>query len=177
MRDKITADELRRLLHYDPITGIFTWRVDRRLGRTGKGHIVAHAGAVAGKVDQSTGYQQINIRSRRYLMHRLAVLYVTGEWPQGEVDHRDGDRANNAWVNLRDVPHAINAQNLRRVRSDSKLGVQGVQFDPHGKKIKRFRAHVRNGGRNIPLGYYLTAEEAHEAYLQAKRQIHIGCTI
>lgn len=176
-RDKITAEELRRLLHYDPQTGIFKWKVDRRMGRTGKGHIVAHAGAVAGKVDESTGYLQINIRGRRYLMHRLAVLYMTGEWPAGEVDHRDTDRANNIWENLRDVTKQVNTQNLRTVRSDNKLGLQGVQYDSHGKKIKRFRSRIVVDGKTKRLGYFHTAEEAHQVYLLAKRKLHEGCTI
>jgi hypothetical protein len=172
-RENITADEVRRLLDYDPLTGIFTWRVDRRLGRAGNGLIVAHAGAVAGKVDQSTGYQQINIRSRRYLMHRLAVLHMTGEWPQGDVDHRDGRRDHNAWGNLRDVPHAINTQNLRRVRRDNKLGIQGVQETRDGK----FIARLRTDGVTKRLGTFADPHTAHQAYLTAKRQHHIGCTI
>lgn len=168
-RPLITAEELRELLHYDPQTGVFTWKIDRGL----PAHIVARAGEVAGQVDPSNGYMQINIRQRRYLMHRLAVLWVTGEWPSNHVDHRDGQRTNNAWANLRDVPHAINAQNLRRVRRDNKLGIQGVQETRDG----RFIARLRTDGVTKRLGTFADPHTAHQAYLTAKRQHHIGCTI
>lgn len=176
-RPIITAEKLRELLHYDPVTGVFTWRVDRRLGLAGNGHLVAAAGSIAGQLDPSTGYMQCHVMGRRYLMHRLAVLHVTGAWPTGEVDHEDGNRARNVWTNLRDVPHAINKQNQRRARADNKLMLQGVQFDPHGKREKRYRSRITVTGKVHRLGYFLTAEEAHEAYLTAKRRLHEGCTI
>lgn len=176
-RQKITAEELRSLVNYDPETGIFTWKVDRRMGRTGKGKLVAAAGKPMGDRTASHNYPQVNIRKNVYLLHRLAFLYMTGEWPKGHVDHKDGGRGNNSWENLRDVPQRVNNQNLRLARVDSNLGVQGVYFDRHGKKIKRFRSCVTVDGTVHRLGYFSTPEEAHEAYVTAKRKLHEGCTI
>lgn len=165
---------LLELLHYDPTTGVFTWRVDRRLGANGKGALRAAAGDVAGGLDVDSGYWQIRIGRRLYRGHRLAWFYMTGQWPECQVDHRDTDRSNNRWLNLRDVPQPVNAQNLRRARIDSKTGLQGVQY--HRKKAK-FAARITMAGKKRVLGYFDDPNVAHQVYLKAKRQLHEGCTI
>ena len=69
---------LKELLHYDPFTGIFTWKVTR----TGS----AKPGTVAGYI-KNEGYICIKIDSRSYMAHRLAFLYMLGRWPKGDVLH------------------------------------------------------------------------------------------
>ena len=163
-----TAEKLRELLHYDPETGVFTRRV-----QTG-GRYGAAVGTVAGTLIDA-GYVMISVMSKQYRAHRLAWLYVTGEWPAGEVDHRDGVRANNAWKNLRDVPPTTNRQNQRRAMSNSKTGLLGASYSA---RDRRFVARIKDAaGKYRSLGGFDTAEQAHAAYVSAKRQLHAGCTI
>lgn len=173
-----TLDQLAQLLHYDPLTGAFTWRVDRRMGRTGKGHLIARAGDAAGSVDSQTGYLNITAtidgQHYRYAGHRLAVLFMTGEWPTHHVDHRDGCRLNNRWKNLREVTQEINNQNQRRARSDNESGLIGAHFN---KRTGKFRSSIKTAKKYQHLGTFDSAEEAHQAYIAAKRVMHAGCTI
>lgn len=168
-RRPLTAERLRELLHYDPETGVFRWRADRLTGRGRR--LLARAGDIAGTREQN-GYVRINIDYRPQRAHRLAFLYVTGKWPRHHVDHKNGVPDDNAWSNLRDVPQAINNQNQRRVRADSKTGVQGVQQTADGRFVARVGL---SGTRHI--GRFDTPQEAHSAYVAAKRELHAGCTI
>ncbi|UXZ44493.1 HNH endonuclease signature motif containing protein [Pseudomonas soli] len=161
--DQITARRLRELLHYDPATGIFTNIAPRK-------KVVV--GSVAGSLDASTGYWMIGLDRRRYYAHRLAWLYMTGEWPAQLIDHLDGDRTNNVFANLRDAERAINQQNMRRPLPGTASGLLGAF-----KKRNKWTSNVRAFGQIIRLGTFDTAEEAHAAYLQAKRKYQPGCTI
>jgi hypothetical protein len=97
---------------------------------------------------------------------------MTGEWPAGEVDHIDGDRTNNKWSNLRDVPRLENAQNKRRANANNRTGLLGVSPDK-----KRFRAVITANGKRKTVGAFSSAEEAHDAYLAEKRRLHQGSTL
>jgi hypothetical protein len=160
----LSAERLRELLHYDQTTGAFTWRVFR--GRTAK------AGDQAGSIVD--GYVKIMVDGRTYTAGRLAVVYVTGAWPASEVDHRDTDRSNNRWLNLRDVPHATNVENQRSARVTNKVGFLGVSKH---HRSERYRARIRVAGKLKPLGWFDTPEDAHEAYKAAKRLFHDGNTL
>ncbi len=159
----ITADRLRELLHYDPATGFFTWKKEP----SSKTKIGARAGSA-----NSAGYGQIGLDGRMYRSNRLAVLYMTGQWPAGVVDHRNGDIRNDSWGNLRDVPSHVNQQNMRRARVDNSTGFLGVI-----RSGKRFMARIKDSGRLVNLGSFETPQEAHEVYLAEKRIRHAGCTI
>src|SRR5262245_57095359 len=98
----VTRERLLELLEYDPETALLTWKQDRG----GK----AKTGIVAGRL-AANGYIDITIDSRRYKAHRLAWLYVHGEWPPEEIDHRDLDKANNRLANLRPASHQQNLYN------------------------------------------------------------------
>jgi hypothetical protein len=159
----LTIDRLKEALAYDPETGFFVWRIAINSR--------AVVGKVAGKL-KSTGYIYIGLDSEQYPAHRLAWLYMTGEWPQNSIDHIDGDRANNRFVNLRDVPASHNAQNQRRAQNGNKSGYLGVS-----KRGRHFYAQINVGGKIEMLGKFNTAKEAHLAYIEAKRERHEGCTI
>jgi len=88
---------------------------------------------------------------------------MTGEWPKGEIDHIDLDRANNKWENLREATHSENSAN-RRVRSDNILGLKGVAFD---KTRGEYRAYIGVNGKRIHLGYSDCPAAAHMAYVVA----------
>ena len=121
----------------------------------------------------SNGYAVIKVDSVTYKAHRLAWLCVHGEWPAGQIDHINGSRTDNRIANLRDVPHLINAQNRRRANRNNSTGLLGVS---HGK-AGGYVATICVGSKTEYLGVFSSAEEAHQMYLLAKRQKHLGATI
>jgi hypothetical protein len=117
----------------------------------------------------------ICIDSQAYRASHLAWFYVTGTWPMGIVDHKDGDHTNQAWLNLRDTDSQINAQNRRQASTANKSsGLLGVSQDSDSG---RWRARIWVDGKNRSVGTFSTRDEAHQAYLKAKRSLHPGCTI
>lgn len=165
MISALTADRLRQLLHYNPRTGRFTWIFARRNVRVGN---------EAGHADPR-GYRYISIDNRQYCGHRLAWLYMTGEWPTAIVDHLNGRKGDNRWNNLRDTSAHGNAQNLQTATTRNRLGLLGV-IPPQGGR-HRFKASIQVRGKSVHLGYHATAEIAHSAYIAAKRQLHEGNTL
>jgi hypothetical protein len=156
----LTQERLKELLHYDPETGVFTNRATRNQ--------LAKAGTEAGFVTSPQGYRSIGIKGRQYRSHRLAWLYVYGAWPEGDIDHINGVCDDNRIANLRDVSTSENCQNQRTVRSNSKSGLIGArQFRP-GK----WQSQIKVNGRCIHLGTFYSPEEAHAAYIAAKRKYH-----
>ena len=161
----LTAARLREVLDYDPATGVFRWRAASHPNSR------VNVGCVAGYIE-SNGYRRIAIDRRRYLAGRLVWLNVAGEWPVGQIDHKNGIRDDNRFDNLRDVTCSKNSQNLRQAHSDSKTGLLGV----HQHRGK-FRADIQVDGKKRHLGYFATAEAAHAIYVEAKRRLHPTCTI
>lgn len=157
----LTAERLKELLDYDPGSGVFTWKVARR-GQ------YARPGVAAG-TRHINGYMCIGVDRRRYLAHRLAWLYMTGEWPRDEVDHRNLDRLDNRWVNLRAANHDENSRNTR-IRRNNTTGLKGVSHYHDGPRS--FRARIFVKGKEHHLGLFATAEEAHEAYCKASANLH-----
>lgn len=165
----LTAERVRELLNYDPETGIFT----RRSGRGTRWY----AGEAVGS-RQKSGYIEIGLCYQRVYAHRLAWLYMTGSWPKEQIDHKNGNRADNSFANLREATQAVNSQNQRRARSDNKAGLLGVFHRYHTKNSgERFLAMISVDGRLKRIGLFPSAEEAHAAYVEAKRRLHEGCTI
>lgn len=142
----LTQSRLKQLLRYDPQTGCFT-RVVARPGW--------RPGSTAGRVNHD-GYHQIVVDGRRYSSHRLAFLYMTGEFPCGEVDHINRDRSDNRWVNLRDVSHASNLRNTR-LRSDNSSGLVGVRWVPRQGK---WHARIKINGQFLHLGSFANLLDA-----------------
>ena len=163
----LSAAQARELLTYDPETGILTWKVSR-----GK----AVAGREAGMLNRITGYISTGISKRYYRNSRLAWLIHHGRWPDNYLDHIDGDRTNNKIANLRDVSASVNLQNLRNAMSSNKLGVLGV-IAVKRKGYVKYRAKVHLGGRDLYVKLFDTIEEASNAYLKAKRELHEGNTL
>ena len=159
----LTVEELKDVLHYDPETGQFTW-----IKRTAK---CVHVGDVAGSHDKA-GYITIGIKKRIYKSHRLAWLYMAGEWPKGLIDHINGNKSDNRFANLRVVDESGNSQNIRKPNRRNQSGFIGVILF-QGK----WRANITINKKTHWLGDYKTPEEAHAAYLVAKRKHHSACTI
>jgi hypothetical protein len=164
--DDFAADRLKEVLHYDPSTGVFTWATN--MGGRGK------VGAVAGWSHQD-GYMEIGVFGRKVRAHRLAWLFVFGRWPICQIDHINGDRADNRIENLREVTDKENRQNLRTAMVTNKTtGLLGSAPTANGK---RWMAKISLHRKQIYLGTFDSPELAHQAYLDAKRRLHIACTI
>lgn len=159
----ITVDELRRLFTYDAKAGTFIRRI-----RMGSAY---PAGQIAGSRGPRQ-YTSLGVNGKSYLAHRLAWLYMTGEWPSGHIDHIDGNTENNRFANLRDVSRELNLQNQKSCHKGNKSGYLGVF--PNGRG---WSAQITVAGDQRHLGTYPTPQRAHEVYLAAKRADHATCTI
>jgi HNH endonuclease/AP2 domain len=162
MKNSITQEELRRLLHYDPETGWFTWRVARN-SYAGRAKPGARAGTI-GQNQYKAPWRQITLRRVRYKEHRLAWLYVTGEWPPQEIDHINRDATDNRLANLRLASRAQNQANTHRAKK-TLSGLKGA----YRGKAGRWFSHISVNRRLIKLGRFDTAEEAHAAYCEAAK--------
>lgn len=161
----ITAQRLREILSYDPETGLFVYRTQRGRSR---------AGSKAGTV-QGDGRININLEGRVYRAHRLAWLYMTGEWPAQEIDHKDTDPGNNRWVNLRNTSSTVNKQNIQKAPNGK---IYSRLLGAHWCKQSRvWKSSIRVNKKRVYLGVFASEQEAHEAYIAAKRIVHEGCLI
>lgn len=152
-------ETVRSLLTYDRETGELRWCVDRR-GR-------ARAGDLAGSIN-AEGYRTVRLLGKNHRAHRLVWLYVHGALPDGEIDHIDGDKANNRLTNLRVVSHGQNRQNQPKAYRNNRSGLLGA----HENK-GAWSAVIQHDGRRVHLGRFASAEAAHAAYLIAKAHLHI----
>lgn len=148
----ITQERLKHLLHYDPDTGIFTRIVSRRGSRPNVGSV---------RLD---GYLSICVDGKTYLAHRLVWLWATGQHPQDQVDHINGDRADNRWLNLRSATNKQNSENSR-LYSCNKTGVRGAVID---KRTGRYVARVRHFGQDIHVGVFDDAVSADRSLKAAR---------
>ena len=156
----ITAERLKELLEYNPISGLFAWRK-----RSGRG---SHAviGSVAGNTN-SKGYVQIKIDGTLYKAHRLAWRCMTGEWPVSNIDHINMVKDDNAWLNLREANNSQNGAN-RRAYNCNTTGMKGVTRRGNGL----YRAQIKKNGVVKYLGDYATPEDAGAAYQKAALLVH-----
>jgi len=165
--ESIPAGRVAELFAYDAESGALSWKLDR-----GK----AKAGAKAGYVSK-LGYVCVGIEGRNYFAHRLAWAATHGRWPNGQIDHINGNKSDNRLCNLREADAAQNQQNIRtakRRKAGNDSGFLGVFKH---KRSSRWQAQIAHKGKTIYLGMHDTPEMAHSAYLAAKRQIHSYCTI
>jgi HNH endonuclease len=155
-------EDFQEQLEYVPETGFFYWKV----GRAG-----VSAGEVAGSAT-ADHHWRIRVLGARFMAHRLAWLYVHGEWPSGPIDHIDGDGWNNVPSNLRLATPRLNAENKRRAAVHNQSGFLGVT-----QVGTRWKATIGSRGKNYYVGTFASPDEAHAAYVAAKRSLHAGCTL
>lgn len=153
----LTAEHLREMVDYDPLTGVLRWRGSAAAWRNGR---------VAGCYDPQNGYVLVRLAGRLFKGHRLAWLYMTGQWPASGIDHINGARSDNRWSNLRAATHGENACN-RGAQKNSRTGIKGVH-----RQAGKWRARIKVGGRNLSLGLFSDPLSAAEAYAAAARRYH-----
>jgi hypothetical protein len=161
---QLSAEKLRSIFAYDQETGIFTRRT------AGAGATATPVGMRMGYVSHN-GYVAIRVGPKMYGAHRLAWLYVHGEWPS-VIDHINAIRTDNRIANLRNVDQRTNCENRRSANSSGALGVLGVSACG-----SRYRADIYVNGKARFLGVFSTIEEAKQRYIEEKRQVHRGCTL
>lgn len=154
---ELTQARLLTLLAYDPKTGEFE-RVQAPRG--------SRVGPVTGWLDKD-GYRRIKVDYRVYPMHRLAWLYVYGEWPAGVIDHINRVKSDNRICNLRDASLFQNSHNVFAPLKNNRSGFRGVS-----PMRGQFRASIMARGRRFFLGLFKTPELASEAYVAAKEHLH-----
>lgn len=131
-----------------------------------------HRGLKAGWKERDS-YWRVEINDATFLVHRVIWLVVHGAWPAHDIDHFDGDKGNNDPDNLREASKRLNMQNQVRPHSQNKAGLLGVSTRGPG----RYRAQIKVNGATQRLGTFATPQEAHAAYILAKRQFHEGNTL
>jgi hypothetical protein len=159
MENEQTAARIFELLDYCPDTGNFTWKTNRRGKR--------QAGDTAGCIHPN-GYVRISIDYRLYNAHRIAWLFIAGKWPTQNIDHIDGDRANNKALNLRECSQQANCFN-KKMSCANTSGYKGVSFL---KKSGKWSAHIKHNGKSKYLGCFKAPEEAHKAYCDEAKRLY-----
>ena len=154
---RLSAERLREVIHYEPTTGVFTWI--KPTTRSVK------VGDVAGSPDRYVG---IVIDGRRHYGHRLAWLYVHGQLPLGPIDHVNGNGLDNRIENIRPCTDSENQQN-RAANRTNKTGLIGISWH---NRDSRWHAQIGMNGKTYSLGFFKGPIDAHNAYLEAKLQIH-----
>lgn len=152
---QLTQETLKHCLTYDPSTGEFTW-----VNPIARG---VKPGEVAGNTN-ARGYRRVSVYGKSYLAHRLAFLYMTGDWPADKVDHINGCFSDNRWNNLRD---ATQQQNLRNTRCHGVSGIKNVYKD-HNRWNVKFSVDKKS----TSYGSYKTREEAEERALAVRESLH-----
>ena len=154
----LTQEELKELLNYNPETGIFTRAINS--GRNDRWK----KGSVAGYLDDSNGYIKVSLLGKRYYAHRLAWLYVHGEFPVNKIDHENHDRTDNRIINIRLASDSQNAMNCSK-QVNNTSGTTGVVWD---KDLLKWAARIMVNRKCLYLGVFVDIELAKNARKQAE---------
>lgn len=155
----LSAEFVREVFSYDPETGDLRWK--NRLSRR------VREGDVAGVLDDQ-GRRKIGIYNKDYFAHRIIWLFVTGQWPKFEIDHRDLNKSNNRWYNLREATSEQNQRNRPKQKNNTS-GYKGVCETYPGSGS--WMAGIKIKGKRRHLGCFPTREEASTAYQIAARLV------
>ena len=155
----LTQSELKKHLHYNPDTGIFTWIKKRPSARNIKIGSIAGSQCSGGYVLIGSGQQSKTISA-----HRLAFLYMKGAMPI-QVDHINHITNDNRWCNLRAVDMLANLKNKQQYKNN-KSGHNGVCFI---KRDKKWSAYLTYNKKRIRLGYYSNKNDAIKARKDAEK--------
>lgn len=152
----ISVETLRVLIGYNPLTG----ELFRRDPATG---FIEPIDRIDG------GYIRFEILGRKVRGHRVAWALWHGSWPEGEIDHINGDRADNRIENLRAISPRQNSRN-KRIPQDHATGCVGVEKRVSLRGVVKWRASIHFNKRKVRLGQFNSIEEAITARLKAERE-------
>jgi len=161
-KEKMTQNILKKYLHYNPDNGVFT--------RALKTANFIRVGDVAGWLDKASGYRKIYLRNKQYSAHRLAWLYMVGEFPSDQIDHINHIRDDNRFSNLRTATHSENQRNAS-IRYDNASGVTGVYWS---KPRRKWQSEIYVNGKKIYGGSFgcVTAAAIARKALETKHGFH-----
>ena len=145
-QDKLTQKRLKEVLHYNPETGIFRWKISISRSKIGD---------IAGTVN-SNGYVMIGVDKIPRLASRLAFLYMIGQFPENQMDHINRIRSDNRWINLREVTNQCNLRNTGHFCTNTS-GIKGVCYD---RKYDKWKAYVYIFDERFHLGQVKDLDEA-----------------
>lgn len=155
----LTWRDIKELITYQPPTGKAYWNYRDVRWFKSQHDCNAWNSRFAGKEIQNTdnqGYIRPTLLGVFVGLHRLIWFYQTGEWPEEDVDHINGNKVDNRWENLRSVTTQENCRNRRRPKNNTS-GHMGVHWD---KICHRWQARISIGDKRINLGYFISYEEA-----------------
>lgn len=155
----ISREYLLEYFNYDPETGILSVKKPRK-STAGR---FREVGAPVGTLTEH-GYLKVGCKGKPQYIHRIAFMFMTGEVPDC-IDHINGDRTDNRWDNLRGCTKQQNCTNRKVVKSLQ--GFKGVT-----KVGKKFKAQMRYKNKQLYIGFFDTAEQAHEAYFQKSKELN-----
>lgn len=145
----MTHNELLQIVRYIPETGEF-------ISLPGNKYSNQPVGNRLGTVHKTKGYRYITIKHKTYREHRVAFFYMTGKWPDDQIDHINQNKADNRWINLREVSAATNCQN-RPMFKNNKSGYTGVVWN---KQCQKWQVNCRANSKIFYLGLYTNLSEA-----------------
>lgn len=155
----MSIELIKSMFTYDTETGQIFWSDFQTSAFRGK---------PAGTID-AHGYIVLTLKRKKFKAHRIAWLLVYGKWPNGEIDHIDGNKLNNKIENLREASSQLNKWNHVKAQENSGTGFRGVC-----KHRDKFMADIKVNGKKVYLGLFDTPEMAHQAYIEAKKIYHPG---
>jgi len=156
--ERISIEDLRQLLIYDPETGLFVWR--QRTEKYCASELSARrwnqrfAGMPAFTTLHSAGYLEARVLWEPVLAHRAAWAMHFGRWPPFQIDHQNGNRKDNRIANLREATQTDNNRNLSRSKRNTS-GVVGVS-PAKGKWVAR----ICEGSKVIHIGTFANIDDA-----------------
>lgn len=156
----LTQERIKQVLHYEADTGQLIWKINK--GSRGK------AGKEAGSINPDTGYRVVMVDEQKMFAHRMIFLYMTSELPPCDIDHINGDRADNRWSNLRLCSRSENLQNKKNQRNNSS-GVKGVYWH---KATGKWVGQIKADGIRHSIGYFETLNDAKSAMKEARARLH-----
>ena len=157
MSKSITLSELKKCLEYNSETGVWKWK-ETLSAR-------ALTGEIAGTIGVH-GYRIITLHGKKYRSSRLAWFYVKGIWPSFYIDHKNRNRSDDRFDNLREATHTENQKNMTKQKH--KTLPKGVFIDKRRNKIY---SKIICDGNFHWLGYHKSIADAETAYRLASKKL------
>ncbi len=155
------AKILRHYFSYSKKTGKLFWR--------SSDHTNAKIGRELGTPHYITGYLFMCFKKDIYQVHRIIYCWVTGEDPaEFEVEHKNRNRVDNRFSNLRLATHSQNNCNTP-LRKDNTSGHKGVSWS---KSCRRWHAYITINQRRKTLGFFTSLEDAANAVRNLRPKLH-----